>query len=512
MNYTSITFLVYFLAPAYVLWRLAPQKFRGWVLLAASMVFYWLSSGAMVQLILLTSAVTWQAGRMIGQTGDCRREPDSRQKKKQWIFIYAVVFNAGLLLFIKYFKFLSVNLELLFSFPVLPKMSWIVQPLGISFYTLQAVSYLADVLHNRIPAEQNLAKLTLFLSFFPTIVEGPVVRYEETVDQLWQGKYPGFERTVMAFQLICWGILKKRVIADRASLYVNTIFSSPASHSGAVLLIAGLLYTLQLYADFSGCIDVVRGVSELFGISLPQNFRQPFASRSIAEFWRRWHISLGTWLKNYIFLPLAFSRRMMEIREWLRCRYPDMVLPVFIGLPLLATWIVTGLWHGAAWKYLFYGFYYFLIIYSGILLEPFAERFCRNSLIERSGTIYLRFQRIRTFLLVLAGMMIFRANRLLDFIEIMRKMLFGFQAQDLLQEATYLNAGLDIHDWMLLLFCLAVMTAVGHLQLRCSVRRLLMERPLAFQWTAELLMIFFTIIFGAYGIGYVPVNPIYGQF
>jgi len=525
MNYASVDYLIGFLLSIFLVYSIVPAKARGPVLLGASFVFYWLYSGTLIFLLLAVSTVVYIAGLVLG---DIRLMNETalpalpRDQKKTYrqpmntarrtILNTSVIFSIGLLLFIKYYNFFVSTVDA-FSRIGLSTLSWLVQPIGISFFTLEAVGYLTDVYHGKIAAEHNWAKLTLFLAFFPQIVEGPIARYSETADALWAGHRIDYDHIVMALELIAWGMLKKKVIADRADIYVRNIFNSYTSYSGTTIAFAGLLYTLQLYADFSGCIDIARGSAELFGVSLPKNFDRPFSSHTVTEFWRRWHMSLGSWLRDYVFIPLSLSKPMMRLHAW-----STKHLNAFLGglLPesaaLLVTWFVTGLWHGAAWKYVLYGLYYFLLINAGLLCEPLSRRICEKLKLNRTGKGFGFFQQARTFVLVCTGMLLFRANTASDFFGMMGKIFSDFHISQLLSGAALMNDGLDVGDYIALGIGLVLVWLSGHLQKKGSVRQRLMQKPLALQWAVEFGLLFCVIILGAYGTGYLPVDPIYGKF
>jgi D-alanyl-lipoteichoic acid acyltransferase DltB (MBOAT superfamily) len=249
------------------------------------------------------------------------------------------VLHIGLLVLLKYAPFFGQNLNaLLLKLPLpvqLPALSLGV-PVGISFFSLQAVSYISDVYHRRIRADDNLGRLALFLAFFPVVVEGPICRYSDTAQTLYEGKPLEYENVTFGIQRMVWGLFKKLVIADRLNILVEKIFTNYRDYSGIVVLLGAVCYTLQLYADFSGCIDLTIGTAEMFGVTVPENFRQPFFSRTASEFWRRWHITLGTWFKDYLFYPLSLTKHVKKIGREARKKLGRHLGQVAAGvLPLL---------------------------------------------------------------------------------------------------------------------------------------------------------------------------------
>ena len=240
-------------------------------------------------------------------------------------------------------------------------------PIGISFYTLQAIGYMADIYWKKIPAGQSLGKVALFLGFFPQIMEGPISMYGQTADQLWQGR--GIRREIV------WGLFKKMVVADRLYVLVQNVFSQHSRYSGVIVAVAAVAYTVQLYMEFSGCMDIVTGSARMFGVTLPENFRQPFVSRSAAEFWRRWHITLGVWLKTYVFYPVSASGLVKRWNRFARKHCGKYAARLGVSaLALFPVWLCNGLWHGPRWSYIFYGMYYFVILLLEMAFEPVGEK------------------------------------------------------------------------------------------------------------------------------------------
>lgn len=281
--------------------------------------------------------------------------------------------NFGLLAFLKYYNFFVSEDNLLISafLHSAQKMSLrkLMVPLGISFYTLEAVSYVSEVARGKTPAEHQYLHLLLFLCFFPSVTEGPICSYAAMHESLLAGTPLTFERFCSGTLRLLWGCFLKITIADRAGMLVDNVFKQADTAGGAVILLAVLMYTLQLYADFAGCIDIAAGSAELFGVALPENFRQPFAAETVNDFWRRWHITLGAWFRDYVYYPLSLSKPMRALSDFCTRRFgvqKGAVVPTVIAL--CVTWLGTGLWHGTSMKYVAYGLYYFVIIMIEILV------------------------------------------------------------------------------------------------------------------------------------------------
>lgn len=294
MTYVSLGFYL-FLALILLVYFIMPLRFRWVVLLAGSAAFYILLSGDGFPVLLLTLLLSYGAGLLLAFLKERSPKPVLLQRIVLAVSVFLVmapwfvIKNGGFLL---------------------GNTNWgLIVPLGISFYTLQIVSYLADVHSGRISVQKNPAKYALFVLFFPQIVQGPIPRYAQLADQLYEGHLFDEKQFVKGMQLILWGFFLKFLIADRASIVVNVIFENPSQYQGSYVLVAAVLYSIELYADFLSCVTLSQGIAGLFGIGLTDNFLRPYFATSIKDFWRRWHISLSTWLRDYIYIPLGGSRK-----------------------------------------------------------------------------------------------------------------------------------------------------------------------------------------------------------
>ena len=332
MSYTSYFYLLFFLGVLVALYYLMPLKKRWLVLLGGSYFFYWLASGKLIIFLLITTVSVYLGALAMEreqQAFDSVRkslEKEERKtrkavmmRRKRHIVFAMVLINVGLLAFLKYYHFFSANINALgshlepgFQLPALK----LLMPLGISFYTLSAVGYVIDVYRGQTAADHHFGRLALFLSLFTNITEGPISRYDQLAGQAFAGHRADYRQFTFGAQLILWGLFQKMVLADRAALLVSTVFGSPSDYSGGIVILAMFVYTLQIYADFAGCMDIVRGSGALFGIEIARNFNQPFFSKAIGEFWRRWHMTLGAWFKDYIFYPVTLSKTNMKLGRW----------------------------------------------------------------------------------------------------------------------------------------------------------------------------------------------------
>lgn len=298
MTYTSILYLFIFLPAALILYQLVPRHQRYKILLLASYIFFLSLSGKLILYLLLSTLSIHHTGlwlasckrdfeRTTADTNDKKALKAAYTTKHRRILIFGIGMQLGALLILKYSGFFAGNINALFqalSFEKLLPVSKFALPIGISFYTLQAISYLVDVYYGKIDADENLGRLALYLSFFPSLMEGPICRYSQTANALYEGAPLEYKNLTWGMERIIWGLFKKLVIADRLNLLVETVFGTPEQYGGITILVAAVLYTFQLYADFSGCIDITIGTGEMFGIRIPENFRQPFFSRTPSEF------------------------------------------------------------------------------------------------------------------------------------------------------------------------------------------------------------------------------------
>ncbi len=528
-SYFSIAFLVIFLPVCLILYSLLPQKLRKHFLLAASYGFFWLVSGKLVIYLLLTTLSIHYFGLWLDRIHRTRNEAvkgvekaERKEIKKRflkqsrWVLAFAIVLHIGVLLTLKYSPFFTTNLNAVFTMLKLPLQLQVpsyLMPIGISFFTLQAVSYLIDVYRETIPADDNIFRLGLFMSFFPQIVEGPICRYDQTAQQLWEVKGIEYHNLSLGLQRVAFGLMKKLVIADRLNPLVKEVFANYADYEGGVIALASLCYTIQLYMDFSGTMDAVMGIGQIFGVSMPENFKRPFFSKTISEFWMRWHISLGAWFKDYIFYPVTMSKPMKKLTTAARKKLGNHFGPLLAGaVALFLVWLCNGLWHGAGWNYIFFGMYHFGFILLGNIVAPAVKWLHRKCHINPEWFGYRVFQIIRTGILVVIGEMFFRASTLQAGFAMLRQMVTNFRFAtlngDLLKQM-----GVDWKDMGIVLVTILIIFAISVWNEKgVIVREALAKKPVVVRWAVLYALILFIVIFGAYGAGYIPVDPIYANF
>lgn len=530
MQYNSWLYLLPFLGGSVLFYYLIPAKFRWIWLLFASLVFYMLSMQYLIAAAAFTTLTVWLGGMHLERInadfkakkkslGRSERKAAKQQAASRCRRVIALlcVINFGILFFTKYFNFFGENINRLFHAINLPAQIPVLSiflPLGISFYTLSAVSYVTDVARGVCRAEPNYFRLLLFLIFFPVITEGPISRYGQLGEEL--RKEHKFDYTGFCFgcQLIIWGLFQKVVLSDRVNMYVKTIFSHHEKYSGFPVLIAILLYTFQLYMDFAGCINIARGSAELFGIRLEENFKRPFFAASVNEFWRRWHITLGTWFKDYIFYPISLGTHFQKFSQLCRKhmnRYYAATIPGIFAL--FAVWLGNGIWHGAEWKYVCYGLYYYVIMVLGMLFEPAFAYFCGKCRIDRTGRLWHRMQVARTFILVNIGMLLFKAADIKTAVSMFLSVFTPWVGKKSFWQLAFNIGGLHKLDFILIIFSIILLYFVGRAQERgVHIRTFLMEKPLPLRWACYMLPLLAVIIIGAYGPGWGAADFIYAKF
>lgn len=484
MSYTSLTFLD-FIAIGAIVYFLLPKKIQPYWLLIINILFYLISDIRYTVFLAASIVSTYAATRLMN---------GASKRNKQWIAAAVIVFNIGILTFVKWGKYIFSQIAPVLGRGDTPLFSILV-PLGISFYTLQAVAYCIDVYRGKYPVEKSFIKYALFMSFFPTIVQGPISRFDQLADQSYTGHSFQYQRVRFGAQLMLWGFFKKLVIADRAAMLVNQVFNNYTQYKGLELAVAAVLYSIQLYADFSGCVDICRGVSQVLGIDLARNFDHPYFSDSIKDFWKRWHISLSSWLKDYVYIPLGGNRKGV-IRKYLN---------------IMIVFFVSGMWHGVGIHYLAWGLLHGAYQVIGSITKPFKNSLCLKMNIRQDTFSYKASQQIFTFFLVTFAWIFFRAPELMDALKYIKSM-FGSFNPWIFTDGSLAKLGLNTQDFVILVFSIAVLWIVSLLQTKWSLREKLSGQAVWFRWAIYYIAIFSILLFGIYGPGYSTSEFIYMQF
>ncbi len=532
MSYTSLNFAA-FVIILYAAYYVFPRKYRWVVLLCGSAFFYVFAMKLYSVYILATISTIYLSARAIDKnnkatslavkenreiwTKDERKEFKRKsESKNKLILILTLFFNFGILAVIKYFgDFFGAILG-----------SGLILPLGISFYTFQSTGYLIDVYRENAEAESNPFKLALFISFFPQIIQGPIGEFNHLEKQLTEGHDLRWLDFKLGIELIVWGLFKKLIIADRAVTAISAFtanggtekFPHQGPYGGTAVLFVIILYALQLYADFSGGIEISRGVSRLFGIDIAVNFRRPYFATTLNDYWRRWHITLGAWMKKYVFYSLATSKTFLNLGKKLSKGNSDAfhkhlgkVLP-----PALATFVVfilVGIWHGSNLKYLAFGIWNGLVIMISLVFEPQFIRLRESLHIKPESIMHKIFQILRTFILVLIGYYFDVATNLSHAMEMLRDTVASQSISTFLGE--WRSLGLAADDYLILLVGTFILL---YFSIRMEKEKVdspgeLMERHSGFlQWLVILIGIILILIYGIYGPEYNPADFVYMQF
>ena len=519
-------YLLVFLPAVLLIYQLVPRKARWGVLLAASYALYITFSKYLVLLLMATAAFTYGIGLWLDRIGnECSEKQkectDRKQKsevkkefqKKRLLALRVGVFVLlGILFYVNYYNFVAQNVNIfLGKIGTQLPMAKVMFPMGISFYTLEAVGYIADVYWERYPAEKHLGKLALFLSFFPQIMEGPVARYPDTSDARFAGEPLKMENLNEGFLRIIWGLFKKMIVSDRLTLLTNHIFNNYKEYHGSFIILAAIAYTIQLYLEFSGSIDIVIGSGKLFGVTLPENFNQPFSAQSAAEFWRRWHMSLGNWFRNYVFYPVTVSPLVKNWNKTARKKYGKYWSMVGTSaMALFPVWLATGVWHGAGWKYLFYGMYYFVILFFGEAIKPFKEKNYERLKLDYNAT-WLKVVRIlKTWVIIFTGELFFNAKNLTAGFHMFFSIFGNFHISSIWK---YFPDVITAGDVWAICVGSVIVWIVGFIKERgVDVRGKILNARTPYKWCVYYLIIFAVLTFGAYGTGYQPVDLIYAGF
>lgn len=495
MLFNSIHFLLFFPIVTLV-YFLIPQRIRWLWLLIASYYFYMSWNPLYAILLACSTLITYLSGILIEKAKRLGSERRSAAMCKLYVAL-SFASNLAILFFFKYFDFALENINFILAglgLRILQPSLDILLPVGISFYTFQALSYTMDVYRGEIRAEKNPLKYALFVSFFPQLVAGPIERSKNLLSQVNDAHYFDWSRVKKGLLLMLWGFFQKVVIADRAAIYVNLVFDGYSQFSGFEIALAVLLFAVQIYCDFAGYSDIAIGAAQLMGFSLMDNFRQPYFSRSIKEFWRRWHISLSTWFRDYLYIPLGGSR-CSNARRYFN---------------LMIVFLASGLWHGASWNYVVWGGLHGLYQVIGSVSSGARSRLYSRLRLNTDSKLFKLGQLIVTFFLVDLAWVFFRASSAGEALQIIARLFGSFDLQSALNGSVY--SIMNRANLLLLLVCIAVLLLVNFLQQRVVLREKIAEQPFAVQLAVFCTAVFSIIIFGIYGPGYDASQFIYFQF
>lgn len=519
MTFVQFNFLV-FLIIAVCVFYICPVRFRWIVLLTASLVFYAIAGVKYLPFIFVTSFSVYLSGRKMGAIYEeldraCSADGLDRKEKKalkekaktrcRKVLTLLLVFNIGILCICKFTKFFvdPINSLLLHlggkgSFSA----AMIIVPLGISYYTFSSLSYLMDVYWKRVGYEKNYFRFLLYVCYFPHILQGPIARYGRLGQRLKQELRFDYTRVTFGIQLMVWGFIKKLVIADRLDIFISQVYERYTEFGGAMFVVAGLLDVVYIYSDFSGCMDIARGVSQIFGVELDLNFDHPFASRSVTEFWRRWHMSMGSWFKDYVYYPISTSKLVKNISKKTKGKVPEQLGRVLVtALPVTVTWVLTGLWHGTGKTYLAWGLYYSFMILMSVCFGDDLHQLAVEAKVNTESYSWRAFQMARTTLIFAGGRLLTRPNGLWKTRIILKSILTDFKPW-MLFDGTLFSTDFTVYDMNVIVIFIALFGMISHFQMKGSVREWTAEQGIVFRWGLYLLAVLSVIVLGVYGPGF----------
>lgn len=442
MIFTTLKFLIFF-CTVVLMYYIVPKKIQWLVLLLASVYFYLCASVKYAIFVLLATVATYIGALIIDKIEVKQKEylkankeklskedkktyKNKIEKKKKIVAFISIAITLSMLLIMKYTGFVFENISaILNKFNIdFTSPAWnFILPLGISFYTFMSIGYVIDIYRGNYSAEKNFFKYFLFISYFPHILQGPMDKYDELSKDLFTPKKFDYENAVQGTYRIVIGVLKKMLVADKLAEIVGIVITNLNDYYGINILIAIIFYAIQLYADFSGYMDIAIGCSKILGIKIAENFDSPYFSKSIAEYWRRWHISLGAWFRDYIYYPILRSKTAENIRKHFKNKNKKFLsgaMPTVFALAIL--WTLIGFWHGSTWAFILYGMYHGSIIIISTLLADVYDKFHKAFPKLVKTKVYGAFEIIRTFCLVLIGYFMFCIGELKPAIQMFTNM------------------------------------------------------------------------------------------
>lgn len=529
MLFTSYVFFG-FVAGLLVLYYLLPRRCQWPLLLGASCLFYLAAGPKYILYILCTSLTVWYTGVRMGRNAqmtsaylkgegaELSREEKKAYKegqkkvRRRWL-AGCLVLNMGILAVVKYLNFAIANVNRLLTAGGGGGLSYVnlALPLGVSFYTFQAVGYLVDVYRGTVEPEKNPFQFTLFVSFFPQLIQGPISRFGDLGKTLYAPHDFDKKQVSFGLQRMLWGYFKKLVVADRILAAVMTVIGDVGTYRGAYAAVGMVFYTIQLYADFTGGIDVTIGLAQALGITVQENFIRPYFSKSLKEYWRRWHISMCSWFRDYLFYPLSTSPALRSFTRWTKKTFGDRAgrrLPVYVSS--FVVWFSTGLWHGASWNFIVWGLLNYVVLMASEELEPLYSKFHQRFPVDGKFW-YKLFQVGRTFLLICV-LNIFDCYATLG--ETVRAIasVFTVRNWNVLWDGSLLTLGLSGLDYGILACACALMLGVSLVQRSGSVREKISQKPYWVRFALWYGLFLVVLLMGAYGVGYDASQFIYNRF
>ncbi len=500
MEFLSFEFFIFFTIILIVSSMLSPF-FRSLSLLIASYYFYLSFSYKYLLLLITLTILDYIFALWIDSI--------NRNFKKKLIFLLIIFINAGILITFKYLDFFTEFINTIFgSFNISNKFSpaRILLPIGISYYIFKKLSYLTDVYRGQLKAEKDFVHFALYISFFPELIAGPIDRASNLLEQFKNDLKFNLNQITEGLQLVGWGLFKKLVIADRVGIMVDSVFVSPDAFSRTTVMIAVLFYSFQIYCDFSGYTDIVIGLSRILGFKLMANFKQPYFAISISDFWKRWHISLSLWLRDYLFLPLSYS----FMKQFDRSKFLFKKVEVWGYISgTLITMILCGLWHGAKWTFVFWGFLHGILLVFSLLTRKIRKNFVKKIKLKQSPKIHFLIKRIFTFFSISFLWIFFRAESFEKAFSIIGRF---FSGQNLAsgKSVQSINSigGISYGNFYISIIAILILLFVEYFLEKKDSFLLVNNIKIWLRWSIYFFFIFSILIFGIYQ----KTEFIYGQF
>lgn len=525
MSITSFEFAI-FVSITMLIYYLMPQKYQWILLLLASYIFYGFFGYTYYIFLWITTISTYVSSRWIdkehvvlkkrieGVSLQERRDIMAVSKNKRKVYLVTtLVLNFGILFFFKYYDIAREGAYLLTGNERFQVVEHLILPLGISFYMFQSMGYLMDIYWGKYPVEKNPFKLALFISFFPQIIQGPISRYPDLAPQLFGGTTWKDDSVKEGIYHILFGLFKKLIIADRLFVLVSAVMENHWKYSGSVIFVTIFIYGIQIYCDFSGGIHIVTGIARLFGIHLVKNFNRPLFATGIRDFWRRWHITLGSWMRDYVFYPLSLSKGLGKVnkrsRKILGAKRGKLVTVV---LSSIIVYVLVGLWHGPSLRYIVFGLWHGFFIAIGLATEDIRyhlkEKIKRKWLYGLGYLLTLGY----TTIVVTLGRYFSRADSLRQALSMFKRTLLQFEPSAVTKEL-FMNLGLEKTDVIVALVSVMLLLVFEMLrEVKVDVRHIFEQSPLMLQFMVLYIFVAGITYFGFYAQGELPSAFIYMQY
>ncbi len=509
MTVTSFHFFI-LLAVGVAVYYMVPRKIQWLVLLALSIVFYVFAAKPYTMIFLgLSTVIAYVSTVAIDRIG-----PGGVSKAVSRISVGAILLNVIIWFLLKGSSFWILGSEIVEHFipgaPILSALP-LVGALGMGYYTAQTIGYILDVAWGNAAVQKNPVKLFLFICFFPQLTVGPISRYND-LSVIYEGQTFSYENICYGSQRILWGLFKKLVISDRTGLIVNGIWDNTDVFGGQWFWLAVFLYPLQIYTDFSGCMDIVLGSAELFGIHMAENFRNPFFSKNSQEFWQRWHITLGTWARDYVYYPVLKSKFLVTLGKKSKKKFGKRIgkfIPWAVGMAIL--WFVMGFWHGSVQHIFGVSLWFWTMLILSELTAPFLTKVIEVLHIKTESLAWHVFQSVRTYVVYALGVVFFSSPGLKGAFAHYKLLLTSFSHGG--AGGNLETCGVTEKDVLLLVVGTLVLFAVDVLREHHTYTRYwVAKRPLPLRWMVWLALFFAVLIFGLYGVGYDAASFIYQGF